>query len=1185
MPKSIHELVAKNQYRNVEDLLKEKPEAVNQHAISPGVNNAELYGKGDLPLTIAIAKGSEKMIRLLLQHGADPNQSSINNSSIGYRGFVPLFYVCFVGLDKILELIIKESRIPLDFNLKANFTIDIQNDDYMIFNISLVGIACIKNHPNIVKILLNGQADPNPIFRYCAKKSFDIFLNQMSSPNKSGVITKELIAKLPESTALAISAMLGNADVIALLLAQPTINVNQPLKSFVFNSSALNCLICSSYIKDELLRTKLAELLIDKNANFQDEIEGISSVHAAALHGRYQILQLLIENGAAVDQVLQHGSLKNATPLMAACTAGSLECMDLLLDNGANPNHVCYEFRDKTLNWIITPLFSVIESKMFVQDRKIKAIIKLLIKGADVYFTVDKIPGYKGFNALELAVEEGNPQIMKLLLNYIITHPHEKRDFILTKTLVHAVVFAKIEIIELLLSNNLDINRAVFGEVDEQILGLFPLIPACHRGEEAIVQMLLQRGANVNQRVEKGRQTISYPIIAAAMAGHKHIIELLIKNNVNIYVSNSGSLYPKFNPLSAAIQSNHLNILEYILIQYPNILISDNLPGLSPLLVAIEEKNLAALKILLRYGVNPNKLLRVKNHNAISPLAIAIITKNVEIIKLLVRAGCEVNNTFSGSKYKDLLPIAFAILERDAQLIKVLLECGANIYLHHQHGNPLAPLNSLQIAIINCDMYHRADILLVLLDKYLSKEEKKLFEKYINKDKVTVLFAAVLLNNISFLELLFSQSGGHAAIFINQKLLLGRYKGESPLAAAAFAGNIAILRRLKIYQCDWQQIIRSDRIPGRTILQIVADKVTDEEFKQTLFILNKDHPFFGRKSIQTKVSCKQVEVMDDDFLQPMNIRLNKNSLDLGNLFYQCNHQNNQTYYMYHVTEDLKELDQIIKAYPFDKDNLYEVTEESLITNLISTHTLRILQAIVEYNQKINNEHFIPNQISWAIRNILMHDFDTLNMALLNQLAEILTKNLCAIVKAEMQNNKKVILSLTSSQRGVSKQDTLKTVLAKSLTQWLDDYYSKPIFSDRRNEFQVIVNEIDKMVIFIHQIDNQPKFELSGEFIKTLRTSEMRIGAMYQAILKNEEASQLINQNHLKIKLEECRIIRDIIGHEYPQSKVSLETQINSEDIYTIGKRIIASRSQLLKLAEAYEAIFTKRCQSALAKPK
>lgn len=80
----------------------------------------------------------------------------------------------------------------------------------------------------------------------------------------------------------------------------------------------------------------IAEMLIDAGVNVNcPNHDGITPLHAAVLHGKDNLVNLLLSRGANVNS---RDTLSGATPLFYAAAAGRTRIAEILLKNGANPN-------------------------------------------------------------------------------------------------------------------------------------------------------------------------------------------------------------------------------------------------------------------------------------------------------------------------------------------------------------------------------------------------------------------------------------------------------------------------------------------------------------------------------------------------------------------------------------------------------------------------------------------------------------------------------------------------------------------------------------------------------------------------------------------------------------------------------------------------------------------------------
>ncbi|MCE2779949.1 MAG: ankyrin repeat domain-containing protein [Algoriphagus sp.] len=104
-----------------------------------------------------------------------------------------------------------------------------------------------------------------------------------------------------------------------------------------FNGSTLitNELISyvCTYTEVDQLIVDLVEAGVDLDASFDDG-EGYTAVHFAAWDGKDEILSYLLEAGAKADIVGEDGY----TPIFLAAAGGHLDCVKLLVENGADVN-------------------------------------------------------------------------------------------------------------------------------------------------------------------------------------------------------------------------------------------------------------------------------------------------------------------------------------------------------------------------------------------------------------------------------------------------------------------------------------------------------------------------------------------------------------------------------------------------------------------------------------------------------------------------------------------------------------------------------------------------------------------------------------------------------------------------------------------------------------------------------
>lgn len=111
----------------------------------------------------------------------------------------------------------------------------------------------------------------------------------------------------------------------------------------------------------------------------------------------------------------------------------------------------------------------------------------------------------------------------------------------------------------------------------------------------------------------------------------------------------------------------------------PNSFIIDATMGnLTPLMKAVQEENIRAVEILLRYRADVN----ARNEHGWTALHYSTITNNPEIVKMLIGAGSDVNAITD----KSMTPLHNAIMFRKPEISWILMNTGAGLELVDDKG-------------------------------------------------------------------------------------------------------------------------------------------------------------------------------------------------------------------------------------------------------------------------------------------------------------------------------------------------------------------------------------------------------------------------------------------------------------------------------------------------------------------
>jgi uncharacterized protein len=234
------------------------------------------------PLYMASALGLTAVVRMLLEHGADPSVETVN-------GDTALFAATFAGSTDVVELL-----------LRSGVQIAVTSRAYE--NNAPLALAVMRGHAAVAGVLLRHGADAN-------------LLNQAGTPM------------------LQIAAARNSTELLSLLLEHgAAVNTADETKGFTALLLALLLSVCKCGVP-------VVRLLLDAGADATAaNTDGVTVLHAAAdAVERPEVLQLLLQEGVAAVHLksLAHmcDCCGNQTPLMACSHAAHVK---LLLAAGAD---------------------------------------------------------------------------------------------------------------------------------------------------------------------------------------------------------------------------------------------------------------------------------------------------------------------------------------------------------------------------------------------------------------------------------------------------------------------------------------------------------------------------------------------------------------------------------------------------------------------------------------------------------------------------------------------------------------------------------------------------------------------------------------------------------------------------------------------------------------------------------
>ena len=382
-----------------------------------------------------------------------------------------------------------------------------------------------------------------------------------------------------------------------------------------------------------------------------------TSLLAAARGGHKHVVDYLIKSGVDV-----HEAWQNILATQDVNAALNL-AQEQVIDNGAQTS--------KSAILLINALET--QSKDF--------IAKLIAAGANVNGC-----SLKGMTPLMRAAQLGNKELVKLLLD---NHADvNKLDVEQRSALIYAVQARNDEISRFFIAHGAQIEddllwavinndeslvskllaiRPTLVDVQDSDKGSSVLMCAIKKGNERIIQELLQKGASVNSTNKKGQTAL----MLAAGQGLKNIVELLLTYRADVNLQEAGGS----NALMWAIYNGHSEIVRILLQRGTNIHARTK-EGWDALMVAADKGGKEVVSMLIKAGADINKHSNT-NDNALTR---ALLRKHSEVVDLLVHNAANIHKSL-------LLAASNGCLE----VVTRLVELGANtsVRIPHKNSTPL----------------------------------------------------------------------------------------------------------------------------------------------------------------------------------------------------------------------------------------------------------------------------------------------------------------------------------------------------------------------------------------------------------------------------------------------------------------------------------------------------------------
>ena len=478
-------------------------------------------------LMTAAVGGHASMVKLLLE------QAGVNATAVDKEGLTPLMNSAEKGdvevVKALLESILAEERGTYVNHFSAT-------------GFTALVIASAHGHKDAVEAMLDYGADAS-----IGCQDTGVTALMYAAANKQLDVVKLLLEKGKVDvdqrhngggTAL-IEAGSGGAVEAMKILIEAGANIDAKDEDGVspLMGIASTCVMeGQEYMWDLLEKAGLADVEINRMS-----FSGGTPIMFAAAGGHTPCVQFFLDRGAHVNvrskatpeylakleqHQLESGTTEqnenerhvdDVTPLIVATQGGHLECVQALLDAGADATLVDAEGR--------TALTLAIKGNYG------DVAIALIKAGADPNMPFTDEEGVE-HNLLFDSIMVENEEFAKVLVEKGADLYH--KDAKLVSTLLQASHRGLVDVVRVLVDAHKSRGNGSTFLDDASDEGVTPLIAAASEGHDAVVSLLLQVGANGNAKDKDGTSAL----MAASARGHLSIVKVLIANGSNVNEQN-----------------------------------------------------------------------------------------------------------------------------------------------------------------------------------------------------------------------------------------------------------------------------------------------------------------------------------------------------------------------------------------------------------------------------------------------------------------------------------------------------------------------------------------------------------------------------------------------------------------------------------------------------------------------
>lgn len=694
--------------------------------------------------------------------------------------------------------------------------------------LSLIQCASKVNDAKTLKILLEKKVtekDSKPFndhyssIHFAAQHGNEEILNLLLSSSSKKNLNSLRLGKTPLVVAV-INDRVGAIEILLNAINQKNqnksmskIDIEQHFNEFTEEKdkkyNGLNILQIAVVNKNfRALKLLLSSGNFDINKEATGQYSGLSTLDLAIMSNSFEIVDFLLKNGAKINPCISdHPEHSGLNSLHLTCKLNKNESIIKALINSGqiDPNSEVRNGKDqgKTALQLAT-----------TYSNRPSLVKTLLEMGADPEKSLTnehkpiQIAFEKCNRQIEILLENGanfdseninsltNQEFIKLFsFGFLNNCPHmidklmksekfkemiSEDKLFLNETIHTSIKLNQFKMFEFVLDRIFDYVSSEFIIGNQSLLEM-----AINSNKEKAVQILLEKGANVENRLSNQLK----PIELALSQNNTKLIRHILEKKPNIRELDDEK---KLHLLFIAIEINDKELVSLLLNS------SDDkfnfnakntfFEGFTPLQYALIKKNNEISKFLISYIDDIDFTHFSAQTGNLNTFQLASQIQDTELLDSLIKKGANINETVKEGKYQGFSALALSLIHGNLDQAKFLLEQGASIDLDIKDGNKKG-YNILQLALENKDLDEELLSKILAIDNSLINV--KIPTNSINRD-LSPLNLSIVMNLNPKISKLLLDNGAEFDSIIER----GQYNGMNSLFLAILNDNNPIANEL-----------------------------------------------------------------------------------------------------------------------------------------------------------------------------------------------------------------------------------------------------------------------------------------------------------------------------------------------------------------------------------------------------